>query len=433
VTTLVAVGAQWGDEGKGKIVDWLAPRAELVVRFHGGNNAGHTLVVDGDRTVLHVVPAGVLNPGTVNLIGPGVVVDPGELLGELDALKRRGVLRDPSRVRVSGRAHLILPWHTALDKAREEAARERAIGTTGRGIGPAYEDKVARRGIRVADLLVPANLATAIRRIAEQKNFELERYYGWMPVDPDALLAQALVWGRELEPYVDHTERTLERALRERKNVLFEGAQGTFLDIDHGTYPYVTSSNCVAGAACAGAGIGPTRIDRVLGITKAYTTRVGGGPFPTEETGPLGERLREAGAEYGATTGRPRRCGWLDAVMLREAATVNGFTELAINKLDVLAGLPELRIATAYRVNGKLVHEFPMTLPEIEQAEPVYESHEGFREDITGCRRFEELPDAARRYVERVEALAGVPVALISIGPDRDATIARHDPFAPRA
>jgi adenylosuccinate synthase len=359
-----------------------------------------------------------------------VVVDPGELLGELEALKQRGVLRDPSRVRVSGRAHLILPWHTALDKAREEAARERAIGTTGRGIGPAYEDKVARRGIRVADLLEPANLEAAIRRIAEQKNFELVRYYGWAPVDPDALLAQALVWGRELEPYVDHTERTLERALRDGKNVLFEGAQGTFLDIDHGTYPYVTSSNCVAGAACAGAGIGPTRIERVLGITKAYTTRVGGGPFPTEESGPLGERLREAGAEYGATTGRPRRCGWLDGVMLREAATVNGFTELAINKLDVLSGLPELRIATAYRVNGKLTHEFPMTLGEIEQAEPVYESHEGFHGDITGCRRFEDLPDAARRYVERVEALAGVPVALISIGPNRDETIVRHQLFA---
>ena len=432
MTTLVAVGAQWGDEGKGKIVDWLARRAEFVVRFHGGNNAGHTLVVDGHRTVLHVVPAGVMNAGTVNLIGPGVVVDPGELLGELEALRLRGVLRDPSRVRVSGRAHLILDWHRALDKAREEAAREHAIGTTGRGIGPAYEDKVARRGIRVADLLEPDGLEAAIRRISEQKNFELERFYGWAPIDADALVQKAIAWGRELEPYVDHTERTLERALRDGHNVLFEGAQGTFLDIDHGTYPYVTSSNCVAGAACAGAGIGPTRIDRVLGITKAYTTRVGGGPFPTEETGALGERLREAGAEYGATTGRPRRCGWLDAVMLREAATVNGFTELAINKLDVLSGLSEVRVATAYRLNGKLTHEFPMTLGEIEQAEPVYESHPGWSEDLTGCRHAEDLPEAARRYVERVEALVGVPVDLISIGPNRDETIARHDPFRPR-
>jgi adenylosuccinate synthase len=432
VTTLVAVGAQWGDEGKGKIVDWLAPQAQLVVRFQGGNNAGHTLVVDGRQTILHVVPAGILNPGTVNVIGPGVVVDPAVLLDELEQLKERGALRDPSRVRVSGRAHLILPWHTALDRAREEAARGRAIGTTGRGIGPAYEDKVARRGIRVADLLRPEALREAIHRVAEQKNFELERYYKWDPVDPGALAAQALEWGRRLEPYVDHTERTLERALRDGKHVLFEGAQGTFLDIDHGTYPYVTSSNCVAGAVCAGAGIGPTRIERVLGITKAYTTRVGGGPFPAEDLGPLGEQLRRVGSEFGATTGRPRRCGWLDVVMLRESATVNGFTQLAMNKLDVLSGLPELQIATAYRIHGKLVEEFPMTLPELEHAEPIYETLPGWTEDLSGARRFSDLPDNARRYVERVEALVGVPVELISIGPGRDATISRAEPFRRR-
>jgi len=429
VTTLIAVGAQWGDEGKGKLVDWLAPRADFVVRFHGGNNAGHTLVVDGEQTVLHVVPAGILDPGTVNLIGPGVVVDPDILLGELDALSARGVLRDPSRVRVSGRAHVILEWHRALDLAREERARGRAIGTTGRGIGPAYEDKVARRGIRVADLLEPASLREAIERLAEQKNFELTQYYGGKPLDAELLFERAVEWGRRLEPYVDHTERVLEHALRDGKNVLFEGAQGTFLDIDHGTYPYVTSSNSVAGAVCAGAGVGPTRIDRVLGITKAYTTRVGGGPFPTEETGARGEELRKLGAEFGATTGRPRRCGWLDAVMLREAATVNGFTALAVNKLDVLAGLAELRIATAYRVDGKRVDEFPMTLGELERAEPIYESHPGFSEDITGCRRFEDLPETARAYVKRVEALAGVPVELISVGPGRDQTIARVNPF----
>ncbi|MEE2678711.1 MAG: adenylosuccinate synthase [Myxococcota bacterium] len=432
MTTLVAVGAQWGDEGKGKLVDWLAPQAQLVVRFQGGNNAGHTLVVEGEQTILHVVPAGVLNPGTVNVIGPGVVVDPAVLLGELDELKQKGALRDPSRVRVSGRAHLILPWHTALDKAREEAARGRAIGTTGRGIGPAYEDKVARRGIRVADLLRPEALEEALARIARQKNFELEGYYQAPPVDPEALYRQCIAWGRELEPYVDHTERTLEGALRDGKHVLFEGAQGTFLDIDHGTYPYVTSSNCVAGAVSAGAGIGPTRIDRVLGITKAYTTRVGAGPFPTEETGALGEKLRELGAEFGATTGRARRCGWLDAVMLREAATVNGFTQLAINKLDVLSGMPELRIATAYKINGKLTEDFPMTLPEIEQAEPVYETLPGWSEDVTGARCYEDLPGDARRYVERVEALAGVPVEILSIGPGRDETITRAEPFRAR-
>jgi adenylosuccinate synthase len=430
VTTLVAVGAQWGDEGKGKLVDWLAPSADLVVRFHGGNNAGHTLVVDGEKTVLHVVPAGILNPDTVNLIGPGVVVDPEILLGELDVLRARGVLRDPGRVRVSGRAHVVLEWHAALDKAREERAKGRAIGTTGRGIGPAYEDKVARRGIRVADLLDPAPLRDAIARLVEQKNFELVDYYHWKPVDGEAVFERAVEWGRRLAPYVDHTGRILMRALREGRSVLFEGAQGTFLDIDHGTYPYVTSSNCVAGAVCAGAGIGPTRIDRVLGITKAYTTRVGGGPFPTELDDEQGEELRRLGAEFGATTGRPRRCGWLDAVMLREAAAVNGFTALAVNKLDVLSGLAEVKIATAYRIDGKRSEEFPMTLGELERAEPEYESHRGWSEDLREVRRFEDLPRPARDYVARIEDLVGVPIELISVGPDRDETIARRDPFA---
>ncbi|HVH19593.1 MAG TPA: adenylosuccinate synthetase, partial [Myxococcota bacterium] len=269
MTTLVAVGAQWGDEGKGKLVDWLAPAADLVVRFHGGNNAGHTWVVDGEKTVLHVVPAGVLNPDTQNLIGPGVVVDPEILLGELDVLQARGVLRDPSRVRVSGRAHVILDWHIALDKARDEARAEAALGTTGRGIGPAYEDKVARRGIRVADLLDARALRTAVDRLAKEKNFELVELYHWPPIDPDAVFEEYLELGRRLGPFVDHTGRILEHALRAGKHVLFEGAQGSLLDIDHGTYPYVTSSNCVAGAVCTGAGVGPTRIDGVLGITKA--------------------------------------------------------------------------------------------------------------------------------------------------------------------
>jgi adenylosuccinate synthase len=429
MTTVVAVGAQWGDEGKGKIVDWLAVRADLVVRFHGGNNAGHTLVVDGEQTILHVVPAGIFHLGTVNLIGPGVVVDPEVLIGELEALERRGLLRDPSRVRVSGRAHVILDWHKALDQAREKAAGKGAIGTTGRGIGPTYEDKVARRGVRIADLLSAESLRELLERVGEQKNFELVRYYGGDPVDVGALHTKAVEWGRRLEPYVDHTERLLDHGLRDGKNVLFEGAQGTFLDIDHGTYPYVTSSNSVAGAACTGGGIGPTQIDRVLGITKAYTTRVGGGPFPTELTGRLGKRLREVGAEFGATTGRPRRCGWLDAVMLREAATVNGLTGLAVNKLDVLTGLDEVRIATAYRIDGKLTEEFPMTLGEVERAEPVYEGLSGWNDDISAVRRFEALPDAARGYIERIEVLTGIPVDLISVGPGRDETIARRLPF----
>jgi adenylosuccinate synthase len=429
MATLVAVGAQWGDEGKGKIVDWLATRADVVARFQGGNNAGHTLVVDGEQTVLHLVPAGVLQPGTLNLIGPGVVVDPQVLLGELRKLVDRGVLKDPSRVRVSGRAHVILDWNIALDKAREESRKSSAIGTTGRGIGPTYEDKVARRGVRVADLLEPAALREIVDRLAAEKNFELTQVHHWNPVDADAVYEKACAYGRELAPYVDHTGRLLDRALREGKHVLFEGAQGTFLDIDHGTYPYVTSSNCVAGAACTGSGVGPTAIQHVLGISKAYTTRVGGGPFPTEDTGAAGDRLRELGSEFGATTGRPRRCGWLDIVMLREAAVVNGLTTLVINKLDILSGLAEIPIAVAYQIDGKRRDEFPMTLAELSRAEPVYEKLPGWEADLCGVRRFEDLPDAARRYVERIEALVGVPVDLLSVGPGRDQTIARRDPF----
>jgi adenylosuccinate synthase len=429
VTALVAVGAQWGDEGKGKIVDWLALSADLVVRFHGGNNAGHTLIVDGRKTVLHLVPSGILQPGAVNLIGPGVVVDPRVLLQELDEIQAQGVLRDPSRVRVSGRAHVILDWHVALDKARDEARREGAIGTTGRGIGPAYEDKVARRGIRVADLLDPSALGPAIERLAKEKNFELTQLHGWPAIDAEALYDELIALGKRLEPFVDHTGRILDRALRENKKVLFEGAQGTFLDIDHGTYPYVTSSNCVAGAACTGAGVGPTRIDSVLGITKAYATRVGGGPFPTEDTGAGGQWLGEKGMEFGATTGRKRRCGWLDLVVLREAAIVNGLTSFAMNKLDILSGLPEIPVATAWRIDGKLVHDFPMTLEEVERAEPVYEAMPGWPEDITGAREFAALPDNARRYVERIQALVGVPIDVISVGPDRDQTIARRTVF----
>ena len=429
MATLVAVGAQWGDEGKGKIVDWLATRADVVARFQGGNNAGHTLVVDGEQTVLHLVPAGVLRPGTLNLIGPGVVVDPRVLLEELDKLVARGILQDPARVRVSGRAHVILDWNIALDKAREETRKEGAIGTTGRGIGPTYEDKVARRGIRVADLLDPASLRDSVDRIVREKNFELTQVHHWAPVDADAIYESACEYGRKLAPYVDHTGRLLRRALDEGKNVLFEGAQGTFLDVDHGTYPYVTSSNCVAGAACTGSGVGPTAIDHVLGISKAYTTRVGGGPFPTEDTGAAGERLRELGSEFGATTGRPRRCGWLDIVMLREAATVNGLTGLVINKLDILSGLAEVPIAVAYTIDGKRTDEFPMTLGELSRAEPVYQAMPGWDGDLSGARLVEDLPAAARRYVECIESLVEVPVEVLSVGPGRDQTIACIDPF----
>ena len=380
--------------------------------------------------MLHLVPSGILQPGTVNLIGPGVVVDPRVLLDELDKIQAQGVLRDPSRVRVSGRAHVILDWHIALDKARDEARRESAIGTTGRGIGPAYEDKVARRGIRVADLLDPVALRPAIDRLATEKNFELTQLHHWPAIDADALYDELIELGRRLEPFVDHTGRILDRALRENKKVLFEGAQGTFLDIDHGTYPYVTSSNCVAGAACTGAGVGPTRIDSVLGITKAYTTRVGGGPFPTEDTGAGGQWLGEKGMEFGATTGRKRRCGWLDLVVLREAAIVNGLTSFAMNKLDILSGLAEVPVATAWRIDGKLVHDFPMTLDEIERAEPVYEVMPGWqRRHHRRAHATRSCPRNAQRYVERIEALVGVPIDVISVGPDRDQTITRRTVF----
>jgi len=423
MSTVVAVGAQWGDEGKGKIVDWLGPQADLVARFQGGNNAGHTLVVDGETTILHVVPSGILHEGSVNLIGPGVVVDPAILLEEIRKLEERGILKDPSRIRVSGRAHVILPWHRALDSAREAAAGEAKIGTTGRGIGPCYEDKVARRGIRVADLRQVDTLRAKLAVVAEQKNFELTKMYSADPIDLDALFAQCVEWGRQLEPYLDHTGRILDRALRAGKNILFEGAQGTFLDIDHGTYPFVTSSNCVAGAVCTGSGVGPTRIDRVIGITKAYTTRVGSGPFPTELEDAIGEELRRVGAEFGATTGRPRRCGWLDGVLLREAVTVNGLTDLAINKLDILSGFDEIKICTAYDIDGKITEDFPMTLSEVESAKPVYETLPGWSEDLRGMTSLEQFPDNARRYIERIEAIAEVPAALLSVGPGREETI----------
>ena len=432
MSTVVAVGAQWGDEGKGKIVDWLGPRADLVARFQGGNNAGHTLVVNGETTILHVVPSGILHEGSINLIGPGVVVDPAILLGEIEALKERGILKDPSRLRVSGRAHVILSWHRALDVARELAAGEAKIGTTGRGIGPAYEDKVARRGIRIADLRQTDTLREKLETVGKQKNFELTQLHSADPIDVDALYLQCVEFGRQLEPYIDHTGRILDRALRAGKNILFEGAQGTFLDIDHGTYPFVTSSNCVAGAVCTGSGVGPTKIDRVIGITKAYTTRVGAGPFPTELDDEIGRELRRVGAEVGATTGRPRRCGWLDGVLLREAVTVNGFTDLAINKLDVLSGFKELKICTAYDIDGKITKDFPMTLAEVERAKPIYETLPGWQEDLTAMTSFDQFPDNARRYVERIEALAEVQATLLSVGPGREETIILRELFAKR-
>jgi len=426
---VVCVGAQWGDEGKGKIVDWLGPRADLVVRYQGGPNAGHTLVVDGQKTVLHLIPSGILHPGTLNLIGAGVVVDPETLLKEIDGLERRGVPVTRDRLRISDRAHVILPVHRALDQAREESLGEAKIGTTGRGIGPAYEDRVARAGVRICDLLEPATIEDRLRMHITEHNVTLEKLYGWPPVDVHEIAKSAREWGERLAPFVDDVGVTIDTALCDGRSVLFEGAQGTLLDIDHGTYPYVTSSTTLAGGACAGAGIGPTRIDSVLGITKAYTTRVGGGPFPTEDAGSAGQHLSKRGDEVGATTGRKRRCGWLDLVVLRHAVRVNGITGLALLKLDVLTGLPELKICTGYRVKGRDVPHFPASLQVLRACEPIYETFPGWTESIADVRRLDDLPTAAASYVRFIEDALGVPADLIGVGADRDATIERKNPF----
>ena len=426
---VVCIGAQWGDEGKGKIVDHLSPRADLVVRFQGGPNAGHTLVVDGETTILHLIPSGILHTRTLNLIGAGVVVDPDVLLKEIAELAKRGVVVSRERLRISARAHVILPVHRALDQAREQARGRSAIGTTGRGIGPAYEDRVARVGIRIQDLLERDSLRERLQLLLAEHNFLLKELYSALPIEIEEVYALALEWGEQLEPLVDDVGVTIDHALRAGRSVLLEGAQGTLLDVDHGTYPYVTSSTTLAGGACAGAGIGPTRIDAVLGITKAYTTRVGGGPFPTEDDGRAGAHMGEVGQEFGATTGRKRRCGWLDLVVLRHAVRVNGITALALLKLDVLTGLPEVRVCVGYRARGRELTEFPASARELELCEPVYRSFKGWDERLEQARAFEDLPDPARDYVSWIEDALEVPASLIGVGPERGATIERANPF----
>lgn len=426
---VVCIGAQWGDEGKGKIVDHLGLSADLVVRFQGGPNAGHTLVVEGEKTVLHLIPSGILREGTLNLIGPGVVIAPDTLLAEIEGLEQRGLKICRERLRISDRAHVILPLHRSLDEAREEALAGAAIGTTGRGIGPAYEARVARTGIRVADLLESDTLVARIELALEERNFLLEKLYGWPPLDAEEAYRLARVWGERLEPYVDDVSVTLDRALRSGRSVLLEGAQGTLLDIDHGTYPFVTSSTTLSGGACAGAGLGPTQIDHVLGITKAYTTRVGGGPFPTEDEGPAGRHLSEVGDEFGATTARKRRCGWLDLVVLRHAVRVNGVTSLALLKLDVLTGLPEIKACVEYRARGEVVRDFPASLSRLKECEPEYRSFPGWSEAIGHVREFDALPAAARDYIRWIEDELEVPVSLAGIGPERDAIIERVNLF----
>src|SRR6266508_1892640 len=416
------VSSQWGDEGKGKATDLLADRMHVVVRYQGGNNAGHTIVVAGRIFKLHLVPSGILYPHIVPVIGNGVVIDPGVLLAALAALEAQSI--STAKLLVSANAHLIMPWHKERDKLTERYLGGNRIGTTGRGIGPAYGDKAGRLGIRVQDLLDPKILAQKVEVVLKERNPQLAKVYNRLPIDPDAVVEEYATYAEALRPRIADASLYLWKELREGKQVLFEGAQGAMLDVDHGTYPFVTSSSPVAGGALAGTGVGPRWIERVIGITKAYTTRVGAGPFPTELEGETGETLRAAGAEYGTTTGRPRRCGWLDTVALRYAARLNGFTETFVSKLDVLSAVERIPVATAYRIDGEVTEDWPMTQTELHHAEPVYEWFEGWREDITGVTRIADLPRAARAYLDAIEKLGGVPVTAVFVGPGREQTLA---------
>jgi len=426
VRNVVVIGTQWGDEGKGKIVDWLTDRAQGVVRFQGGHNAGHTLVIGGNKTVLHLIPSGILRGDVDCFIGNGVVLSPEALLSEMDQLEQAGVRGVVARLIISEACPLILPYHVALERAREAAKK---IGTTGRGIGPAYEDKVARRALRLQDLLNPGRFAAKLEALLDFHNFVLQNYYRQPAVDFRRTLEHTLALAPRLVPLVADVPRALYHANKAGKNLLFEGAQGALLDIDHGTYPFVTSSNCVAGAAAAGAGIGPMHLHYVLGITKAYSTRVGEGPFPTELSDDVGERLRQRGQEFGATTGRPRRTGWFDAAALKRSVQLNGVCGLCITKLDVLDGAEVLKICVGYKVDGQLSDILPVGAEEIERCVPVYEEMPGWRDSTVGVRAHDRLPRAARDYLARIESLCSVPIDLISTGPERDETIVLRHPF----
>ncbi|WP_182346550.1 adenylosuccinate synthase [Tomitella gaofuii] len=423
---IVLIGAQWGDEGKGKATDLLGGRVQWVVRYQGGNNAGHTVVLpNGDNFALHLIPSGILTPGVGNVIGNGVVVDPAVLLDELAGLEDRGV--DTSSLLLSADAHLLMPYHVAIDKVTERFLGNKKIGTTGRGIGPCYQDKIARVGVRAADVLDEKILTQKVEAALELKNQILVKVYNRRALDPQQVVDDVLAQAERFRHRISDTQMTLGAALERGDNVLLEGSQGTLLDVDHGTYPYVTSSNPTAGGAAVGSGIGPTRITTVLGILKAYTTRVGSGPFPTELFDEWGEYLAKHGGEVGVTTGRSRRCGWFDAVIARYATRINGITDYFLTKLDVLSGLETVPICVGYEIDGKRVDEWPMTQTDIHHAVPVYEELPGWFEDITHVRSFEELPANARRYVERIEELAGAPVSCIGVGPGRDETIVRRD------
>ncbi len=412
MANIVVVGTQWGDEGKGRVIDSLAKTSDVVVRFQGGSNAGHTVVVNGEKFIFHLIPSGALHPGKKCVIGNGVVVDPEDLLGEIEALRSRQI--EPENLYLSSNAHVVMPYHKRIEQIEEERRGKQRIGTTGRGIGPAYADKAARRGVRVADLLEKGVLAEKLRvNLDFWKNF-----YG-LDYSAEDLLHQYLEYGRKLKRYTTDTSLLVNRLMQEGKNMLFEGAQGTLLDVDHGTYPFVTSSNAVAGGACTGVGIGPTKIGKVLGVAKAYVTRVGQGPFPTEIQGKIGEILKKGGQEYGATTGRPRRCGWFDGVILRYAARINGLDELVLTKLDVLDSLDKIKICVAYKYRGKLIRDFPFELECWGRCQPVYEEIKGWKEDTSRIKIEKDLPKRTREYIKRIEEIGGLPIRCLSLNPER--------------
>jgi adenylosuccinate synthase len=426
---VVVIGTQWGDEGKGKVVDILASRADLIVRFQGGNNAGHTLVVDGEQTICHLIPSGILHKDKKCLIGNGVVVDPQVLLEEIRVLTEKGFSITSERLFLSEKAHLIMPYHKALDLAREAAKGKGKLGTTGRGIGPCYEDKVGRRGIRAVDLLDPKALEEKIRINLEEKNFLLSKFFRADILEFQPIYDSYLLMAEKIVPFISNVSLEIDEAIRKGEKVLFEGAQGTHLDIDHGTYPFVTSSNPVSGAVCAGAGVGPDKLHHIMGIVKAYTTRVGAGPFPTELLDETGNYLQERGAEFGATTGRSRRCGWLDLVMLKDSILYNGLTSICVTKLDVLTGLDRIRICVAYNINGKRINHMPADIRSLAQCEPVYEELPGWHEEISNEGDMDQLPGRTRDYLERIVEITGVPLSIVSVGPQREQTIELMDPF----
>ena len=424
----VVVGTQWGDEGKGKVVDMLTARSDLVVRFQGGANAGHTLVVDGKQFIFHIVPSGILYENKKCLIGNGLVVDPQVFFEELDKLEKAGIPVGPERLSISSKVQIIMPYHKAIDIARENAKGKGKIGTTGRGIGPCYEDKVARMGIRAVDLTEPEVLEEKVRSVLEEKNFYLKEFLKAEPLEAGPIVEDYIAFGEKMGPFITDVSVELDQAIKENKNILFEGAQGTHLDIDHGTYPFVTSSNPVAGNACAGTGIGPKHLHHIVGIVKAYTTRVGAGPFVTELVDATGDYIQDRGKEFGATTGRRRRCGWLDLVIVGDSVRLNGLDSFAITKLDVLTGLEKLKICVGYEIDGEKISQRPVSLKRMAACRPVYEEMPGWEDDISGARRLGQLPSEARAYIEAIESLTGIPASIISVGPGREETIVVNYP-----